>query len=141
MVAAPKGVLRDAAGRVLLVRRSLRSTYWPGLWELPGGKPDDGETLDTAVEREVFEETAMRVTARRFLAAVAHDLPHRRLIFIAIELLAQTGPAQVKLSNEHDDFRWIDAEDLTELTMAPVQRQLLKDALAAADGRADEALT
>lgn len=48
---------------VLLVHRVS-----PRGWEIPGGKPNDGEPLGRAVEREVFEESAMTVTAVRHVA-------------------------------------------------------------------------
>jgi 8-oxo-dGTP pyrophosphatase MutT (NUDIX family) len=49
-------VALDAAGRVLFHRRSDN-----GLWGLPGGKVDPGESVSAAVVREVFEETGYRV--------------------------------------------------------------------------------
>ena len=44
----------------LIVQRSDRERYG-GLWNLPGGKVNAGETLDTALRREVLEETGLSV--------------------------------------------------------------------------------
>src|SRR5512135_1153543 len=49
-------VALDASGRLLLHRRSDN-----GLWGLPGGKVDPGESVSAAVAREVLEETGFRV--------------------------------------------------------------------------------
>ena len=51
-------LVRDARGRVLLVRRAD-----DGRWAMPGGWVDPGETPEQAVVREVAEETGLRVSA------------------------------------------------------------------------------
>jgi mutator protein MutT len=51
-------VLRDD-GAVLLVQRGRPPGV--GTWTFPGGKLEEGETLEQAVAREVFEETGLRV--------------------------------------------------------------------------------
>ena len=46
-----KIVVRDDAGRCLLLRRSLSSKGNPGKWDFPGGKIDPGESFDEALVR------------------------------------------------------------------------------------------
>jgi ADP-ribose pyrophosphatase YjhB (NUDIX family) len=55
-------LVRDARGRVLLVRRAD-----DGRWAMPGGWVDPGETPEQAVVREVAEETGLQVSAPRLL--------------------------------------------------------------------------
>ena len=55
-------LVRDARGRVLLVRRAD-----DGRWAMPGGWVDPGETPEQAVVREVAEETGLRVSEPRLL--------------------------------------------------------------------------
>jgi 8-oxo-dGTP diphosphatase len=55
-------LVRDARGRVLLVRRAD-----DGRWAMAGGWVDPGETPERAVVREVAEETGLRVSAPRLL--------------------------------------------------------------------------
>jgi ADP-ribose pyrophosphatase YjhB (NUDIX family) len=54
-------VVHDATGRLLLIQRGQEPSL--GLWSLPGGRVEAGESLDQAVEREVHEETGLRVRA------------------------------------------------------------------------------
>jgi 8-oxo-dGTP diphosphatase len=61
-------VIRDAAGRLLLIRR--RNEPGAGLWSLPGGRIEPGETAGQAVVREVREETGLEVSAGRLLGVV-----------------------------------------------------------------------
>ncbi|MFF3765018.1 NUDIX hydrolase [Streptomyces sp. NPDC001922] len=55
-------VIADAEGRVLLLHRAA-DDYLGGLWELPSGGVDAGESLTQALRREVAEETGLTATA------------------------------------------------------------------------------
>jgi 8-oxo-dGTP pyrophosphatase MutT (NUDIX family) len=52
-----RGVVRDGAGRVLLIRRADN-----GYWALPAGAMELGESIAEAAAREVFEETGLTAT-------------------------------------------------------------------------------
>jgi A/G-specific adenine glycosylase len=65
-------------GRLLLDRRP-DDAMLGGLWELPGGKPEAGETLDQAVVREVREEVGLDVESLGLLAKVDHAYSHLRV--------------------------------------------------------------
>jgi len=68
-------VIRDAEGRILLVRhRPERGGYWQGKWICPGGKLEPGETLADGALREIREETHLEVR-------LGHILPPFETIF------------------------------------------------------------
>lgn len=58
-VQAVGAVVHDADGRLLLVLRGREPAA--GLWSIPGGKVEPGESREDAVRREVLEETGLRV--------------------------------------------------------------------------------
>src|SRR5438128_474949 len=62
------GVTHDTQGRLLLVRRA--HDPGKGLWSLPGGRVDPGETDADALAREMFEETGLNVEAGRLVGSV-----------------------------------------------------------------------
>ncbi len=62
-VLAAGAVVRDAAGRFLLVRRARDPEA--GRWTLPGGRAEPGESPAAAAAREVAEETGLEVTVGR----------------------------------------------------------------------------
>ncbi|MGY1641311.1 NUDIX domain-containing protein [Geodermatophilus sp. SYSU D00703] len=59
VVACVGAVVHDATGRLLLIRRGHEPSR--GLWSVPGGRVEPGETPEAAVQREVLEETGLRV--------------------------------------------------------------------------------
>src|SRR3954452_19239223 len=61
-------VVRDSAGLLLLIRRA--NDPGRGLWSLPGGRVEPGETDEQAVVREVAEETGLTVTVGRLAGRV-----------------------------------------------------------------------
>ena len=74
-VVGVSGLVRDAEGRVLLLRHTYRGNR---PWGLPGGGLRPGESLEECLEREVLEETGMRVEVTAMLSGAAHY--DRRLV-------------------------------------------------------------
>jgi len=67
-IVAVGGVVIAPGPRVLLIKRGAPPML--GQWTLPGGRLQGGETIAAAIEREVFEETAIRVAAGSLIEVV-----------------------------------------------------------------------
>ncbi len=68
-------VVKDGThGHILLMKRIDDGSPDGGLWELPGGKVEGGETLQTALKRELSEETGLLATKTRRLHVVTEDI-------------------------------------------------------------------
>jgi len=65
--AAVAGVIVDGQGRMVVLVRGKEPGK--GLWDLPGGFVDPGETAEDALRREVREEIGLEVTALRYLGS------------------------------------------------------------------------
>ncbi|HTX44073.1 MAG TPA: NUDIX domain-containing protein, partial [Methanocella sp.] len=95
-----RAVIYDDRGRILLLKRSMRSKNYPGKWEFPGGKVDRGERFDDALLREVREETGLAVKLKRFIGATKAELSFVTAIQLVMEAEAPAGvPA---ISPEHE---------------------------------------
>jgi 8-oxo-dGTP diphosphatase len=75
-------VVHDTMGRLLLIRRG--HAPHTGLWSLPGGRVEAGETPEQAVEREVREETGLQVRAGAVVGRVR--IPADGLVYDVLDL-------------------------------------------------------
>jgi len=93
----------DDRQRVLICRRPPH-THQGGLWEFPGGKLEPGETIESALRRELMEETGINVTSARPLIRVHHDYPDRRVLLDVWRVERFTGTAA---GHEGQPIRWV----------------------------------
>ena len=121
-----RAVIYDRDGRILLLKRSMRSRTYPGKWELPGGKVDPGARFDDAVVREVKEETGMRSSIKRFIGAAEARLPHINAIQLVFEMEASGPPA---ISHEHEGLQWVAPADILSRDLVDWTIPFLKEYL------------
>jgi ADP-ribose pyrophosphatase YjhB (NUDIX family) len=117
-------IVFDAAGRVLLVRRGKPPGV--GLWTVPGGRVELGEALTAAVEREVLEETGVRVTCGALVEVVERITTEGDATwhYVILDYLAHADPQAATATHGDDaaDARWF---AIDELDAAPLTEGLL----------------
>ena len=64
------------AGKILIARRKL-DDHLGGLWEFPGGKKEDYESMEECLVREAMEELQVEIKPHQFLRRTDHTLPQR----------------------------------------------------------------
>jgi len=102
------GAVIRRRGRVLLARRARRP--FAGLWDLPGGFIEAGETPEAALGRELREELGARVRRTRLVAFEPdHYGPGGFPTLTAIYLVA-LAPGTLRCSDDVSEARWF-AED------------------------------
>ncbi|WP_232660429.1 NUDIX hydrolase [Pseudonocardia sp. TRM90224] len=109
------GLVHDPDGRLLLVQR--RNEPGRGLWSIPGGRIEAGETHEAALVREMQEETGLVVHVERLIGVV-----HRGPFEISDYRCAVVG-GELRAGDDALDARWCSASDLTQL---PLVAELLE---------------
>jgi 8-oxo-dGTP diphosphatase len=118
-------VVYDRSGRLLLIRRGQPPGQ--GLWSLPGGRVEPGETDHQAVVREVAEETGLRVRPGRLLGTVLRAAPSGATYLIADYACELIGSDRASSGTDADDARWVDAADYAELPLVAGLTEALAD--------------
>ena len=110
-------VVHDAEGRLLLIRRGHAPSA--GLWSVPGGRMEPGETQEQAVVRELAEETGLAVQPVRPLGTVRID--GDGVVFLVTDWLCTLAvPGQQPVAGDDAaDAAFVDTTGLAALAMAP----------------------
>ena len=109
-------VVHDEQGRLLLIRRGHAPSA--GLWSVPGGRMEAGETQEQAVVRELAEETGLVVQPVRPLGSVRVD--GAGVVFLVTDWLCTAEAEQRPVAGDDAaDVAFVDAAGLAALDMAP----------------------
>jgi len=100
----------------LAVQRALsKLDYVSEKWEFPGGKVEAGETLVTAITRELNEELRITVNNPKFLLTIEHNYPD---FDITMHCFVIDVPTRELELTEHIDSRWLPKDQLWEVDWA-----------------------
>jgi 8-oxo-dGTP diphosphatase len=111
-LAVSAAIFRD--GKILLVRRARSPAK--GVYSLPGGRVEYGESLHAALHREVDEETSLKIEIVG-LAGWREVMPgitgggH----YLIMSFAARWASGEPALNDELDDFKWLTPDALGDL--------------------------
>jgi len=120
----------DEQGRIFLTRRADN-----GQWCLPGGGMESGESVTEACEREVWEETSLRIQVKRLVGVYSHSdqlvvYPDgNQAHIVALHFEAEIISGQPSLSNETTDFGYFAIDEIQNLDFLGRHRERILDTL------------
>jgi len=105
---AVKAVIQNDERKFLIVREGKR-------WQAVGGRLEKGEKLEEGLRREVKEETGIIdlevgkvIHVDEWFSKPEGELKH----IVALFFLCKASPSEVTLSNEHQEYAWVTADEL-----------------------------
>lgn len=115
------GVVANARQEILLALRPV-DVHQGGLWEFPGGKVEPGETVQTALARELNEELGIHCTEFSSLIEIRHDYGDKA-VFLDVWWVKQfTGDA---IGREGQSVRWVSASELTDYAFPEANKPIV----------------
>lgn len=128
--------LGRADGRWLMHRRPP-GKHHGGLWEFPGGKVEQGETPDFALEREIREELGIALDPARLIptgfAQSAPEVGSPGIVILLYRSSHWTGEPQAL---EGGEVAWFEPEAIARLAKPPLDVTLVRDFFGPAANRA-----
>jgi ADP-ribose pyrophosphatase YjhB (NUDIX family) len=107
-----KGVCLDPDRRVLLCRNDR------GEWELPGGRPEEGESFQDCLIREVQEESGLHISVGRLVEAFPYEVIDGRWVNVIVYVCEMAGGLPPVAGDEHDCVVLFEARDLPRTRIA-----------------------
>lgn len=104
------GVIRNSRGQILIAKRP-DDTHQGGLWEFPGGKLEPGESVQSALIRELQEELGINSTELSPLIQIRHDYPDKSVLLDVWNVTAFDGDAH---GREGQPVKWVEATALSK---------------------------
>jgi 8-oxo-dGTP diphosphatase len=104
-------VIRDGENRLLMVRR--RNAPALGMWSLPGGRVEPGETHAEAAAREVLEETGLVVTVGDLLQTVPLG------DYVVHDFAATVVGGELRAGDDASEVKWCDPAEIPAMQTSP----------------------
>lgn len=127
-------IFDDSRQKVLLTQRSDN-----GHWCLPGGHMESGESAAEACEREVFEETGLKVRATRLLGVYSNPdqlvvyKDGNKAFFVVLNFEVEVMEGKPGLSDETTDFGWFTLAEMESLPIHANHKSRVEDAMRGGD--------
>jgi 8-oxo-dGTP diphosphatase len=124
-----KAIFRNDEGLFLFIKRSSGYTQsnLDEVWDIPGGRLNERESLIDALKREITEEIGYTLTnIPKLLAAQDIFVEKKNLHVVRLTYLVNENVKDIKLSKEHSNYSWISLDDLYTLNLDPYIKAVLE---------------
>lgn len=113
MIEVVAGILIQE-GKVLIARRASHKSM-PSKWEFPGGKMEQCETPEEALERELLEEFGVITQTGKYIGTNIHDYGSFQIKLLAYTVEWITGEF---ILIDHDEIAWVGLDELQNYDLA-----------------------
>lgn len=126
IVCVVEAIIHDTDGKVLLLKRSDKNTHYLGKWQLPGGTVEDEETLEEAIQREVFEETGCycsELELKKEVCFLSDSRGEEEKICLTVFYCKVDG--DLSLSEDHKKHDFFEKHEIEKESLTPASKKAL----------------
>ncbi len=121
------GIIKNNHGKVLITKRK-KNQLLGGLWEFPGGKVEENETIEDALTREIKEEVALDIAIESFACKVNHAYSHFKITMHAYICIAtDTNPLHCTSADAHE---WVTLSELNRFAFPKANNKIIAHLIA-----------
>ena len=106
-----------------LIAQRNRNKHFAFYWEFPGGKVDNGETFEIALQREIKEELSIDIKILKKVSSQKHK--DDKINVNVHYFLCEHSDGKINLF-EHEDLKWVTKTELFSYKMAPGDSKIIK---------------
>ncbi len=117
------GIIVNQQGKFLILKLASSKKFPQETWMLPGGRLEIDDQPEAGLQREIFEETALKIKiiCLCHVARWGLENPPKYGVFFLCKLV---GKQEVKISPEHTEYRWISFNDLEKIPWHNINSKL-----------------
>ncbi|MDD3661586.1 MAG: NUDIX hydrolase [Candidatus Dojkabacteria bacterium] len=131
---AVKALIINSSGEVLLlkVNSGLRDSE---RWDLPGGLMEYDDTVESRLQKEVIEETGIKIKDPKLIAVSEtifedfvldeNNVKDMKVVVIGFELHIGATKETIRLSEEHAGYAWYRMEDLNTIELSKPSKAII----------------
>ncbi len=124
------GIIYNQDKTEIYITKRKEDAHQGGLWEFPGGKLEQGETIEQALFRELKEEINIEVGNSSVFSEFEYEYPDKSLYFYFIEVLSFQGIPQ---GMEGQQGQWVKLSDIMQYAFPEankgIQHRLFENSL------------
>ena len=112
-----RALIKNNEGKFLFLKRSDYRNWLNFKWEPPGGRLKIDEDISSLLEREILEETSLKIKpdSQPFYSQLRMCVDYKDIPAILVFFMSTIVSGDIKLSNEHTEYRWVDLKEAAAL--------------------------